>query len=348
MSLFGVSSFRAARALLASGSGRFGIVPVSRELTRGSVRNISKSARPRSIASAQEVPADENEAQPAPSPVLPRKGRGLDGFPSRNTRGRPSQDSSRVRSDIIRKLCSIPEIGPVSAEMLYDDYNVRTLEDLQKPNLPLKKKQRLQIKYHEDFGRQIPRSEVAEWEQVLKTTTAGHPHTNITLAGAYRRGLPSCPDITVVVSHDDVTSFEGDDKWNQLHKAATSLHGLTKDLKARGVVLSEIAGEIGDLKFVAAAKSPGSSIYRRVTFFFAEKDAYYCTLLAATGPYPFNRAMRIYASQIGYSLGEKVLREKGKRGKLGDIVPVESEEEIFKTLKLTYVKPEDRTSKRFP
>ena len=76
---------------------------------------------------------------------------------------------------------------------------------------------------------------------------------------------------------------------------------------------------------------------RRFDILIAPPDEYYYSLLYFTGSNIFNIAMRHYVkTKFNLSLSE--------HGFLGKKIPVKSEEDIFKFLKLDYVKPNNRNN----
>jgi DNA polymerase/3'-5' exonuclease PolX len=80
---------------------------------------------------------------------------------------------------------------------------------------------------------------------------------------------------------------------------------------------------------------------RRIDILIADPSYYYFALLYFTGSYTFNIYMRKIALEKGYSLSEYGL--KGKDKKIIDTSNIiNSEEDIFKFLNITYVPPNKR------
>ncbi|KAN0047825.1 hypothetical protein ACTA71_002212 [Dictyostelium dimigraforme] len=84
-------------------------------------------------------------------------------------------------------------------------------------------------------------------------------------------------------------------------------------------------------------------IARRIDFKLIPIESYYFGLLHNTGSDEFNRQMRAIALSKGYTLSEYSINKFSKEsGKDDQIIPVNSEEEIFKIIDMKYYPPEER------
>ncbi|KAM9942800.1 hypothetical protein ACTFIT_006193 [Dictyostelium discoideum] len=84
-------------------------------------------------------------------------------------------------------------------------------------------------------------------------------------------------------------------------------------------------------------------IARRIDFKLIPIESYYFGLLHNTGSDEFNRQMRAIALSKGYTLSEYSINKFSKEsGKDDQIIPVNSEEEIFKIIGMKYYPPQER------
>ncbi|KAM9978422.1 hypothetical protein ACTFIY_012176 [Dictyostelium cf. discoideum] len=82
---------------------------------------------------------------------------------------------------------------------------------------------------------------------------------------------------------------------------------------------------------------------RRIDFKLIPIESYYFGLLHNTGSDEFNRQMRAIALSKGYTLSEYSINKFSKEsGKDDQIIPVNSEEEIFKIIGMKYYPPQER------
>jgi len=88
-------------------------------------------------------------------------------------------------------------------------------------------------------------------------------------------------------------------------------------------------------KFMGFCKYP--DIYR-IDIRFMPYDSYYTALLYFTGSANFNKKMRKQAIKLGYLLSEYGLYKK----KTDEQININSENDVFKHLKMEYVEPNKR------
>jgi len=90
--------------------------------------------------------------------------------------------------------------------------------------------------------------------------------------------------------------------------------------------------------------------HRRIDIKVWPREQYPYALLHFTGNGHFNRSMRLYAKQLGYTLSDHGLcaanRNPHTKERVSQAisVPAETEEDIFKALNLKYMPPEFRTA----
>ena len=80
----------------------------------------------------------------------------------------------------------------------------------------MNKMQKIGLKYHEEIKQRIPRDEVAEISETVKTTLKQlYPHKPLIIetCGSYRRGRPSCGDVDILITtedpHDEYNQVQG-------------------------------------------------------------------------------------------------------------------------------------------
>lgn len=79
---------------------------------------------------------------------------------------------------------------------------------------------------------------------------------------------------------------------------------------------------------------------RRIDLIVVPFDEYPCALVAWTGSALLNRSLRALAHQLDMRLDHHALRRG--RDRQGEIVPIQDEQSLFRTLGLEYLEPTDR------
>ncbi|KAF7760039.1 hypothetical protein Agabi119p4_11734 [Agaricus bisporus var. burnettii] len=217
----------------------------------------------------------------------------------------------------------------------------RTLEDLrsQKGGVRLSSVQMIGLQYYDDINDRMPRSEAkAIFELVKPIALSFDSKLFVEIMGSFRRGKADCGDIDILITRptDDGQTHSG-----VLKRLLAALH--------KGGIITEdlaIPENSADLECVyrglCRLPSPGSR-RRRIDFLTVPWESRGAALLYYTGDDIFNRAMRLKANKLGYSLNQRglfngVVRDvKDRRVKLnqGTLVASETEEEIFPILSLS-------------
>lgn len=249
------------------------------------------------------------------------------------------------KSEILKDLLKIPEIGPSKADKLYEQ-GIRSLDDLLKqPNL-INRKQLIGLRHYKDLEQKIPRTEMTIWGNSLKMLIGDvienkEYTSNLIyheLAGSYRRGKEQSGDIDLYLSLDTVPKNLMKDIQETLIKE--------QYLKSEDII------SCGSHKMMCIVKLDKNTPNRHLDIFIYPNKEYAFALLFATGCGEFNIKMRNYALKKGYSLSDKGLRYKNNKGefikefdikeKLGKSI-ISTEEDIFDFLDLDYIKPMLRT-----
>ena len=225
----------------------------------------------------------------------------------------------------IQKARSLIEMGIMNIDSL------RT-ESEKNPSL-LHDQQKIGLKYYNDMKFRIPQDEMRKHFNFLQneikklSTTA-----SLQVVGSFRRNSPDSGDIDVLI-----TDYPDNPKLlpkflDMLRKA--------KYLTENTTLSQGIVKFCGICKLLSAS---ADSPVRRIDVLYTHPYEYPFALLYFTGSGDFNKEMRAYALQKGYSLNQKNIQHKDT----AIIVDVEehtfrNEKDIFDFLELQYIEPQDR------
>jgi DNA polymerase/3'-5' exonuclease PolX len=230
--------------------------------------------------------------------------------------GKISYINENIKKDKLYKfkqeLIKIYGIGPANINKIIDK-GIKTIPQLKKNIDILNAKQQIGFKYYKDLKRKIPLTEFKKHITIINKDLSAFTHDFV---GSYRRGKKSMGDIDVIIMKHP--SFD--------------LKTYIQSLKSINYVIETLA--LGSNKFMGIVKLPNEKV-RRLDILIAPPNEYYFSLLYFTGSQLFNIGMRHYVKQIfNLSLSEHGFNKK--------ITSIKSEEDIFKYLKLKYVKPKNR------
>lgn len=230
----------------------------------------------------------------------------------------------------IEELTSVMNIGPVKAKELFEKHNIRSVDELkERPDL-LNDKQKLGLKYVEDFKKRIPRKEMEKHDVLIsgvidELNASRVDKITYVLAGSYRRGLKDSGDIDVLVSC----------------KSKDFMETIVDKLQQSKYISDTFAKGPG--KYMGACRLPRHHTTRRLDIVYIDPKQYAFALLYFTGSQAFNINMRKVALEKGYSLSEHGLKySKGEKKNEIVLEVFEKEEDVFKFLDLPYVLPQKR------
>jgi DNA polymerase/3'-5' exonuclease PolX len=232
---------------------------------------------------------------------------------------------------IIDQLLQIHAIGPAKARQLVQEHAVKSVDDLKTRQHLLNDKQKMGLKYYDEFLLRIPRSEMMKHDNYIKDMIKRVDKDYVVeITGSYRRGEKDSGDIDVLITHPDESIDH-----EQVFKNIINLFvqdGYVTDIFAQG-----------NKKCLAVCKAKRHRHFRRIDFMITGKHEFPFALLYFTGSGPFNIDMRNLALERGYSLSEYGLKHAIGTAK-GDFASRKfaSEQEIFTFLGLEYVPPKDR------
>lgn len=252
--------------------------------------------------------------------------------------------STDLESVAVENLTKVPGIGPAKASELYREEEITTITELKELYSINKKiindKQAIGLEHYDDLQKRIPRSEMNNWEEILKDTFNQtlkelNETGKLVLTGSYRRNKKDSGDIDALIT----TNIHNKDLMNTFYKNL-----IKKNIISVGNVISK-----GPIKIMAVATI--DEIYRHLDIFYYTADVYPFALLFTTGSKEFNINMRNHALRLGYSLNERNLTKGSTTGrlvskdeyilKIGKDSP-ETENDIFKFLDYNFIDPADR------
>ena len=222
--------------------------------------------------------------------------------------------------------------GPTAAAKWFD-LGMRTLDDLREHPEHLTRTQRIGLQYLDDIEQRIPRTEVHEIEQVVRGAVADvAPGLEVTIAGSYRRGRPTCGDVDVLLT--DRTRAD----------AAGQLLPVVLDrLCNQGFITETLLSASRDrfnFQGLCRLDRPGA-LHRRIDFKAYSPDVFPLALLYFTGSATHNRSMRLHADRTGFQLNDKQLTRLN-RGHLPEAVPCRCERDVYDALGLVWCEPTER------
>lgn len=248
----------------------------------------------------------------------------------------------------VHNLTKIYAIGPTKAKKVYSEFKITTIEELLdaqeqaikigKPNKILNKKQQIGLKYFNDLEQKIPRKEMIKYNEYLTKIQETINDTyklnmKLSINGSFRRGLKESGDIDVLITANNPTY---------------AYNKLIEILKKNNVIIADLA--YGKKKFMGLCKLPRYKIVRHIDIIQSDLSSYPFSQLYFTGSGGFNTYVRALANKEGYSLNEycfsyyktKKPIEISEIKKKINKTTFENENDIFKFLNITYVKPNNR------
>nr|XP_018266221.1 uncharacterized protein I303_00194 [Kwoniella dejecticola CBS 10117]OBR88379.1 hypothetical protein I303_00194 [Kwoniella dejecticola CBS 10117] len=239
--------------------------------------------------------------------------------------------------------------GKVKAQD-YVNHGARTLDDLlnakdKEYGRKVSDAQKLAIRYHQEMDLMIPRSEVGEFEKLIKGALAKvDPTLGFEIMGSYRRGEFVSSDIDMVVWHKSYARRDREEKSKKGGYTKDSLMGKVMGaLIDEGLIDEEKLFSRGEKKVLALTKLPTEgSIHRQIDIRLCPLESLPYMLLGNTGDDRLMKTLRYRAMQKGwvlneYAMGERVEGSNGTWVKDGGEIMVNSEKEIFDKLELPYL-----------
>jgi DNA polymerase/3'-5' exonuclease PolX len=237
----------------------------------------------------------------------------------------------------VNELDKVYGIGPTKALEYYQNYGVKTIEDLKKLHkdgkIILPDNIAIGLEYYGLIKENIPREEMIEIDiylhQILLTID---PQLFGIVCGSYRRMKATSNDIDILIVHPNLITEK------QIKKSKINyLYEFVKILKKEKFIIASLTGDDVSTKYMGLCQL-NDKLIRRIDIRFVPYESYYSATLYFTGSGDFNRKMRRVAESLGYKLNEYEIIENDT----GNIIYFDSEKEIFDLLGMEYIDPEYR------
>ena len=231
------------------------------------------------------------------------------------------------KTNPINILTDVYGIGPKKAEELVKA-GIKTIAELrERQDELLNDIQKVGLQFYEDILQRIPRQEIEEYKELLKSDIK-NKDAAFEIVGSYRRGAENSGDIDIIITGDTGIAYK--DLIDELIKRKIILHVLSR----------------GPVKTLVIAKLPNCAIARRLDFLYAPPNEYAFALLYFTGSKVFNTVMRQKALDLGYTLNEHAICHLTTDKKKGDPVlqHFPTEKSIFDFLGMPYRTPLERSN----
>ncbi|KIK98285.1 hypothetical protein PAXRUDRAFT_824032 [Paxillus rubicundulus Ve08.2h10] len=225
---------------------------------------------------------------------------------------------------------------------------LRNLDDVRarKGGLKLTTVQEIGLKFYDDINSRMPREEAKRIFEIIQPIALSlDGGLFIEIMGSFRRGKADCGDIDILITRPTINGKTHQGILPRLLERLHSAKILTEDLA--------IPNNFQDLELVyrglCKLPEPGAK-RRRIDILCVPWESKGAALLYYTGDDIFNRAMRLKAKVLGYSLNQRglyagVVRDPhDQQVKVcdGNIIASETEEEIFKILGVPWQEPHER------
>ena len=224
------------------------------------------------------------------------------------------------------KLKGIYGVGPAKITELMTKINI--FDELKEHPELLNDKQKIGLKYYDDLNLRIPIAEGRNHFKIVnKILNILYKDIEFEFVGSYRRKNKDMGDIDILIKN----------------KPGLVLKDIIKQLEDTSYIIEKLA--LGKNKFMGICKLSPELPARRIDILIAEPSYYYFALLYFTGSYNFNIYMRRIALQKGLSLSEygfKDMKDTDTKNIIDTSNVINSEEDIFKYLDMTYVEPSKR------
>lgn len=241
-----------------------------------------------------------------------------------------------IDANLLSSLLKIYGVGPMTAAK-WIKQGVKGLEDVRKRS-DLTEQQIIGLDHYDDFNRRIPRDEVTEHFNIVKEELSKIDNTmDIYCMGSYRRGMPDCGDIDLIITKKNVDMME----------LCQCLYQLLENLGERGFIKCTLSGKSGnDTRWLGASSLSDNSPWRRMDILLVPWKILGSSLIYYTGDDIFNRSIRQLAKVKGYRLSNNGLfiektAPDGKKN-YDTLIESSSEQKIFEILGVPYIKPEER------
>jgi DNA polymerase lambda len=245
----------------------------------------------------------------------------------------------------ITELSTIYGIGPIKASVFYEQFGIKSINDLIKAassgKITLTHQMELGIKYKDSLTEKIPHELIKLIETpILDKIKSSDNNIIAVICGSFRRKKDFSSDIDILLTHRNITSTNNK-QGKYLEQVVTLLENffiidkLTESSKRHFQGFASFKNIIKQFPNINVNKT-----VIRLDIIIVPYSSYYTALMHFTGSAAFNQKMRLHAKSMNMKLSEYGLyKNVGKKN-----IPIEinSEEDIFNNLLLKYIPPEKR------
>lgn len=255
------------------------------------------------------------------------------------------EDKTDENEKIIEELESIVGVGRTTA-LEFINLGIKSVKDLKKKikngEIEVNDKIALGVKYYGKFLGDIPRKEITKIEKLIKKEVnkinkeykLNEDNKYIfEICGSYRREKDTSGDIDVLLSKLG-TLMDQQDNINHLDRLIKQLKKPIKGNDNNPLLVDDITDKNYETKYMGFAKYKDNP-FRRIDIRYVAYDVYPSALLYFTGSATLNKNMRQIAKKMGYKLSEYGLTKISD----GSRIPIETEYDVFKFLKIEYLVP---------
>jgi DNA polymerase beta len=232
---------------------------------------------------------------------------------------------------ITEKLLKIYGIGPSKVNELINKHKITSIDQLKQNQDILNDKQKIGLKYYDDFLLRIPRNEMDQHYKYIHDTLKYISNDfEIEIVGSYRRLHKDSGDIDVLITHKSKNIINDPSLMERI---------IIKALNKKYTYLTDILA-VGTKMCLAVCKLPTSNHYRRIDFLLTSPEEYPFALLYFTGNDKFNVDLRNRAIEMRHSLSQHGLKNMDTNEMVKGL---KSEKDILGFLKMNYIEPQHRT-----
>jgi DNA polymerase beta len=236
----------------------------------------------------------------------------------------------------LKELERITGIGPVKAKKLFKSKITleSILNDYKTGKLPdgFTNHQLLGIKHFHDLEKRIKYKEITLISKFIqKELEKIYNEVDLEICGSYRRKMDTSGDI-------DILFYS---KNKDEHKSFLPI--FLEHLNNIGFLVDHLTSLDSETKYMGMCKYKSNPV-RRIDIRYIPKKSIGSAKLYFTGSGDFNKNMRTYALKNGFTLNEYGIFKLNDDKSKGPLIKTLNEKDIFDTLKLEYVEPENRLS----
>lgn len=225
------------------------------------------------------------------------------------------------------ELTRIMGVGPKTASV-WMNLGIYNLGDLRRAvgarKIVLTKQQELGLRWYADLSQRIPRSSVELIVRRIRGLIIDAFVTSsdrVVIAGSYRRGAQTSGDIDILVRGNYI------------------MNRFTRLVATQPEFIDFVSSGSERVTFIWCGDG---CIARQIDILLRPDSAWGAALAYFTGDAQFAQSMRARAKRLGYKLNQNGLYKKMGRKKTLHAVSLNSEEDLFKLLGLSYIQPVDR------